>query len=230
MSTLTKEVIGESKVRRSYEKKIAYLGALCGINSSKLDFKSKISAIARRVKDKELLKKHYEAVCAKLDWEHKNQKSVTAAEDSFFRSFSSMCKIKLYPQTWIGNFCVDFFTPALGAILSKVMKGYSFKGIVFEIDGPIHQQEQRMKKDTLREKYLTDLNLSVWRVSNDDVYQGLGLPNPKNLYEGFRKLCSRERARIWSKVHTLTLLCHEPKTLAEVIKNKAKNISLGRKA
>ena len=61
-------------------------------------------------------------------------------------------------QVIIGNYIVDFFIPELG--------------LVFEIDGPSH--DNKIDYDSERNAFMKDLNLEVVRILDIDVKKNIG--------------------------------------------------------
>lgn len=62
-------------------------------------------------------------------------------------------------QKPIGKYIVDFYCSKLK--------------LVIEIDGSSHASEEAHKKDTIRQKYLESLGLTVLRFDDRDVKQNL---------------------------------------------------------
>lgn len=78
----------------------------------------------------------------------------------------------MIPRTsfWIGPHCVDFFFPQYHSRATPFgQKTQRFQGLVFEIDGSIHDQEPKMKKDEQKANALRDLGIYVQSVDNRTV-------------------------------------------------------------
>ena len=68
-----------------------------------------------------------------------------------------MAGFKFRRQHAIGRFIVDFYSPQAG--------------LVVEVDGPIHEYTE--EEDTIRERFLESLGLTVLRFSNEEVLTAL---------------------------------------------------------
>lgn len=201
------ELKQEERLRKRYKDRLQFLKREYCISRAS-NASALVRCLHRRIRPREHLREDYRAICRALDCNRYFERTRTPAEEAFLRQFAFDWKIKLYPQTWIGNLCVDYFTPALGAFRSNYERGYSLKGIAFEIDGEIHNTEAKMKKDQFKEKSLMDLGLMVWRFSDQSVYQGKTIPNRASMLLKFGKLSDKERKRIWSRIHLATILYH----------------------
>ena len=67
--------------------------------------------------------------------------------------------MKFYRQKIIGNYIVDFYCPSIK--------------LVIEIDGDLHYTDDSKKYDKVREQYLKNLGLKIYRVNNIDIYKNL---------------------------------------------------------
>lgn len=199
------EILHEKEVRMRCKKNIEILRRTYCIDQ--VNLAGTLSALHRRVKRRECLRKEYDLICKHLNHIRFPEKQQTQAEFRFVERFKREWKVELYPQAWIGNLCVDFFTPAFGSRSNKLERSKD-KGIAFEIDGYVHNLESKMKKDKFKMKSLADLRVSLWRFTNEQVYEGTTLPNRSEFDLYFRSLCSRERKRIWSRIYLLTILYH----------------------
>jgi very-short-patch-repair endonuclease len=64
-------------------------------------------------------------------------------------------EIQFYRQKIIGNYIVDFYAPSVR--------------LVIEVDGSQHYGEEGIKKDSLRDAYLSSLNIYTLRFNNYQV-------------------------------------------------------------
>src|SRR3990167_439381 len=69
--------------------------------------------------------------------------------------YKQLCNIQFYRQKPIGNYIVDFYAPAAK--------------LVIEIDGGQHFFDEHLRKDHVRNTYLSSLNLKVLRYDNWQV-------------------------------------------------------------
>jgi very-short-patch-repair endonuclease len=67
--------------------------------------------------------------------------------------------LKFRRQHGIGPYIVDFFCPE--------------QGLVIEVDGDSHGDEDQILKDKERDKYLQSLGLQVIRYTNDDILKNI---------------------------------------------------------
>lgn len=162
----------------------------------------------RRVKNRIHLKAEYESICRELKVGRQSEMSRTPAEDKFLSHFKKQWRIQLYPQVWVGNICLDWFTPALAEGRRSDLGRKRFKGLAIEIDGSIHNREQKMKIDSYKEECLTKVGIGLWRYSNEQVFKSHGLPSKMQVDTQYVRQCSRERERLWSRIYLLTLIYH----------------------
>ncbi|WP_413570437.1 DUF559 domain-containing protein [Bdellovibrio sp. HCB117] len=207
MSNLMIEVKQEESARARYTRRMKQLKYEYGL--MKLNDWEALGRLYRRIKDRKGLSWQYEDLCTRLNRSRSAEFCRTPAEDKFIARFKGNWKIQLYPQAWIGNLCVDLFTPALGRRPPDYRRGFLEKGVAIEIDGAIHNSELKMKKDAHKEKSLSDLNIQLWRFTNEQVFRNVGLPKKHDLSEDFGRLSTQERKRLWGKIQLMTLLYHE---------------------
>lgn len=224
MSISDIEVKQEEKIRSRFNQRVLDLKAAHGIKGADTTA-DLVDKLHHRVHERNLLVHDYGLICSELNKVRSVETTRTPAEERFVERFKYEWKIKLYPQTWVGNLCLDYFTPALGAFNSDFVRGYALKGLAFEIDGKVHETEMKMKKDDHKTKSLMDLGLAVWRLTNEQVYQGKALPPRREIIQQFGKLCSRERARIWSRIYLMTILYHAPFGMVSYYFPKIKTVS-----
>ncbi len=85
----------------------------------------------------------------------KLRKEMTKEERRLWYTFLRECPARFRRQQIIGNFIVDFYCHS--------------KGIVIELDGSQHYEDQGKRTDQERDAYLHSLGLSVLRYANSDV-------------------------------------------------------------
>ena len=78
-------------------------------------------------------------------WKHLKQKQISGK--------------KFRRQHSIGNYIVDFYCPE--------------ERLVIELDGEVHFEEETMKYDEERSKYLNELNIKVLRFENQQILNNL---------------------------------------------------------
>ncbi len=115
----------------------------------------------------------------------KLRKNQTEAEKILWHKIrkKQVNNLKFYRQKIIGNYIVDFYCSGIK--------------LVIEIDGDLHYTDDSKRYDKIREQYLKNLGLKIYRVNNIDIYKNLegvldGLylevfkstPNPSFIKEG----------------------------------------------
>ena len=128
--------------------------------------------------------------------------------------FKTNTRLKFYHLFWIGNHCVDFFTPSIKGTSEN---GKAGKGLVVEVDDSIHDREFKQRKDELMSKNLMALNIPVTTIKNGDLNEA----TVQSLFSGLSQLpktTSRERKKILRRIYLETIITHrEPDTVADCI-------------
>lgn len=149
------------------------------------------------------LEQLYWRTCAYLRGRQPLAEQQTHAECKFLRVLRRHTKLRLFPSFWIGRSCFDVFIPAVrGGVHSKM------RGLVIEIDGPVHLIENKMKKDEARGEMLRQFGIVHMALDNMD----LGGELPQLLIselKTFRRLDHRARRRLLGNVHAWTVLVNE---------------------
>ena len=83
------------------------------------------------------------------------RKGMTDQERKLWYKFLKVLPIKFYRQRPIGNYIVDFYCNSLK--------------LVIEIDGGQHYDDEALKYDKERTKYLISIGLKVLRFTNRDI-------------------------------------------------------------
>jgi len=113
-------------------------------------------------------------------------------------------KLGVETSVWIGPRNIDLFIPSMRLYHGAVR----FNGLAIEIDGGIHNEEHKMKKDQAKFEYLNFLKISSVRFNNEDIPNGkfenfiIGLKN--HYYPD-----TRTRQRLMRKIHIETILYHQ---------------------
>ncbi len=91
----------------------------------------------------------------------KLRKNQTEAEKILWHKIrkKQINNLSFYRQKIIGNYIVDFYCPNIK--------------LVIEIDGDLHYTDDSKKYDKVRERYLKNLGLRIYRVNNIDIYKNL---------------------------------------------------------
>ena len=116
--------------------------------------------------------------------------SRTIEESSFEIFIKSVMNKRLLNTCWIGNHCVDFFFPTIGLIV--------------EINGGIHNHEQKMKKDRLRDdRLMQDCKLIVFEALNEDI-RGREFAKYSNL-KNLNHIGTLKLRNNWRKIYIETI-------------------------
>lgn len=83
------------------------------------------------------------------------RKNMTVAEEKLWKEFLKDFKYRVRRQKQIDNFIVDFYCSKLK--------------LVIEIDGPIHDLEERIEYDEERSNILQHYGLKILRFKNEEV-------------------------------------------------------------
>ena len=145
------------------------LEELSRLNTSDSIIKTELRAKLKefRVKIEKLededLKEAYFKLSETLKRHFSRTESVTTTyEKKFLEYFRGRSRLKIEDNFWIGNFQVD-------AVVPSVSKGKSV-GIVFEIDGPVHDRENKIKKDSYKMEFLKrHFKTPVYSIPNHNV-------------------------------------------------------------
>jgi hypothetical protein len=106
----------------------------------------------------------------------------TPAEREVYSILHQSTNLSFYQSVWIANRNVDLFCPAIGVLHQPVLKGQkitregSMRGVAIEVDGPIHDSELKMRKDTGKYRLLQDLRIGLFPVTNASL-QDSGVRN-----------------------------------------------------
>lgn len=151
----------------------------------------------KRVSDQEL-KVHYDRLTTKLN-NTNPEAQATPSERNLLKLLKNKSKKQILKSVWIGTHCIDLFIPNC-----KLGKGV---GLAIEVDGDVHNFESKMKKDERKRSQLTNLGIALIHVKNWDFKK----PAFKSFIDGYsslKALDSRERQRMWRRIHTYTLAIH----------------------
>lgn len=80
---------------------------------------------------------------------------MTKEERRLWYGFLKSLSVTVHRQKVIGNYIVDFYIASVKTVI--------------EIDGSQHYYEEGIKKDQIRDRFLSSIGLTVLRYSNDDI-------------------------------------------------------------
>lgn len=157
------------------------------------------------------LKYAYEQIVHRLNNKYRDTLCRTPMELEWFSVIKKNRRFDLRRTVWIGNHCYDIFTASLSFRHQDNEK--ITHGLVFEIDGPSHTSEPKMKKDSYADESLNRLNIGIYRID------GYHKKDAAHILRQTRITDSRERKRIWKKIYLETILSHATPTEIENLFN-----------
>lgn len=131
----------------------------------------------------------------------------TLKEDQVSYLIKQECRIKVLRSFWIMKRNVDFFVPSLCGQSSLISK-QSFKGLVIEVDGDIHNHQFKMNRDNSKYLQLHKLNIAVHTVENEDLKRESFRAFLRHM-KSLPQLDSRGRKRVLRNVYLATLAAHQ---------------------
>lgn len=153
------------------------------------------------------LKEVYGQIVHRLNLKYKESLMRPQMEIDWFKLITNHRRILFHRTIWIGNNNFDLFTASLAFRNQENKK--SNLGLVFEIDGSIHNTEPKMKKDLYAEESLNRLNISLYRINKFHKMDA------RTILGQTRMTDSKERRRIWTKIYLETILTHGTSTEIE---------------
>ncbi len=159
------------------------------------------------------LQREYHRLQRMLNARYPEASEKTPAEREVYRILQQSTNLSFYQSVWIANRNVDLFCPAIGVLHQPVLKGQkiarknAMRGLVVEVDGPIHDSELKMRKDTSKYKMLQDLGIGHYPVVNSSL-QDSGVRNLIRRLKETTRLDSRARRRLLRKIYIATLAYH----------------------
>ena len=97
----------------------------------------------------------YQKVTRSLNKTYEAETIRTRAERYLHQLLRESTGEDIKASMWIGNHCVDLFIPRIG--------------LAIEVDGDIHDNEMKMRKDELKEEFLAKLGIMVWHINNNEI-------------------------------------------------------------
>lgn len=154
----------------------------------------------------ETLQELYMETCKVLRRTYPESMETTPSERFFASEIAKSTKLKFYQSVWIGRYNYDILIPSIKA--SKEWRNYSFKGLVIEVNGGIHDREFKLLKDESKGQLLTKLNISGTTILNGDK-RSEPVKSLINHLGGLPRLDWRGRQRVWQRIYIETLLSHQ---------------------
>ncbi len=155
------------------------------------------------------LRRIYNELCRVLNERNGLEVSRTSKELEFERLFRSVTRRSIVSSLWIGRRNIDFFVPNVGDDVKKarvngVKRG---AGLVVEIDGDVHNEYTKMKRDSSKYEDIHSLNIMLYTIENTDLM----CSQVTNFFDAFEKyplMDSRRVDRVWRRVYLKTIACN----------------------
>lgn len=148
------------------------------------------------------LKDTYQQITYRLNHKYRETLQRNQLEIDWFKLISNNSRFDFHRTVWIGNHNFDVFTASL-SLRNKVGVQLSH-GLVLEINGPIHDSEAKMKKDSYADESLNRLKIGLFRINSTHTGRYIA----EMLNKETKVTDSRERRRIWKKIYLETILSH----------------------
>ncbi len=163
----------------------------------------KLSQSFEKILPLPILEDCYQNVCSTLDFEEGRKTIKTTAEDEFFTKLSKSTRLKFHRSVWIGRRNVDIFCPGVcGTSINR--RGIRMRGLVIEVDGPVHDLESKMRRDSTLLIMLTRLGIGMTSIPNSDLREAT-VKALLEQFKSFERLDTRGRARLMRNIHILTV-------------------------
>ena len=152
------------------------------------------------------LKKGYSDLTYNLFEKYKTTEAYrTVSEHRFELELKKYTNREVLTSVWIGNHCNDFFLPSYRR---NTHRGVIFKGLVFEIQGSVHEEKSKRNRDEYKESFLTSLGIEVIQIKNSAIYSR----TTEGIFEGFNDnppLDSTDKRNVWARIFIETIArCH----------------------
>lgn len=155
----------------------------------------------------------YDELQKQLNVQYPRVAEKTFHERALYDTIKRSTNLSFYRSVWIANRNVDMFCPAIGSLHDPVIKGHkivrgrAMRGLVVEVDGPIHDSELKMRKDTSKYSLLHALDIGCCVIQNDQVNDN-GIKMLLRKLKDTPRLDSRGRRRLLRKIYIATLAFH----------------------
>jgi len=125
----------------------------------------------------------------------------TSSEAKFLAIWNKEVGLPIFPSVQIGDYLADFLLPSVSGGRSGPD---SYRGVVVEVDGPVHFEEGKQRKDRHTEEMLKALRIVCIRLDNREIRPGRIV----RLFGDFpikHASCSRTTKLVWQRIYCLTL-------------------------
>lgn len=153
-----------------------------------------------------LIEKVYKKLCKQLNTKHQGEPARTLKEFQVYKILKKKTKVKILRSIWIKKRNIDLFIPCLRG--ERVLQQLnSFKGLVIEVDGDIHNEYGKMKRDNSKYEQLDKLKIALYTIENKDLNEKT-FQDLANSFNRLKRLDSRGRKRVLRNVYLATLYAH----------------------
>lgn len=155
----------------------------------------------------------YDELQKQLNVQYPRAAEKTFHERALYDIIKRSTNLSFYRSVWIANRNVDMFCPAIGSLHCPVVKGHkivrerAMRGLVVEVDGPIHDSELKMRKDTSKYSLLHALDIGCCVVQNNQTNDS-GIKSLLRQLRNTPRLDSRARRRLLRKIYIATIAYH----------------------
>ncbi|MCB9061530.1 MAG: hypothetical protein H6622_08420 [Halobacteriovoraceae bacterium] len=158
----------------------------------------------------DVLKYQYDLLEIRLSESFETTK--TSYESRVLKKIKESYKGDIFTSMWIGKRNIDIFIPGLRGntyeqTIQNITKARYFKGLAIEIDGSIHDQEFKMKKDSSKYRQLHALEIGLLTIENRDIKLNFIQKIIRGLID-MPRVDYRQRRRLFRNIFITTLLAH----------------------
>lgn len=190
------------KIQRKYRSSLKKLGCLKKIYPKEFYFPSWVRKNNTNYLKPSLNKVEIEYYKLVKQQKSKYENTITLPERKFFKQLNLHQKKKIYQSIPIGSHIIDLFIPNIRTNLQHPMR--IMRGLAIEIDGDVHNYEDKMKKDERKGIELSFIGIGVIHIQNWD-FNNPSVDVFTKKHSNLKSLDSRERKRLWRRIMLLTL-------------------------
>lgn len=144
-----------------------------------------------------------------LNKKYKPELQRTYFEDVLYKLIKGTTRLEIHRSFWIGRRNIDIFIPAVKANkLTEKVQNFKFNGIAIEVDGGIHNEYFKMKKDQSKLEFLHSLSICSIIIENQDINHPLVKELLFHLSE-YRNKDFRSKQRLLRNIYLKTLMAHK---------------------
>lgn len=162
-----------------------------------------------KVLGQDYLERCYLELVNVLNEKYRPELHKTYFEDILYKLIKGTSRLEIHRSFWIGKRNIDIFIPAVKASVgSSNFNSSKFSGLAIEVDGGIHNENFKMKKDQSKLEFLHSLSICSIVVENQDVNHPLVKDLLQHLTE-YRNKDFRSKQRLLRNIYLKTLISHK---------------------